>query len=507
MRDLLLVMRLEWKRFKGEASYWLRLLGIEADTGRLYAMYILFFWSVWLFAIWAYVGQQVLDASKQTPRATLTTLGEIAPALILLLQVGYVIYTLRDTPLKFSAPDLLYVAASPIARGAIALVTFLRTLLLPALLVGLVCALFAMYLIWPVAKARFGVAGFEAFLLGILLVYFTGALAWILALFKLHPDVYPRRRVFWAVVPLIVLAALLLPQIMLAPGYLWLTAAAAEVSVVGALTLIACLLLALIGLYQVGQNAHMTLVMDASQTYARIQRMGIVGKFYARDVIRRIHRQARLARKRRLRFALAPNLSGYNMMIGRSLLDILRLAPGSITLPFLRGMALIGLMVFLIRLTGWQAIQTWLIVLILVIQGRPSFLIENFQQDVGQPFLRQFLPPNNLYRLMASALIPFVLACSGGLLALLAQPGIDLLAGSLLIVLGLAGATLCLALEQVEERQIFFQAIRYPYSVGFCTVLVIIAGFIAHSLYGAILALLLINALLSQMMYYSEDPA
>ena len=182
--DLRTLIWLQWKRFKGSAAYWLRLLGFEPGANRFYLIYATLFWLFWVYTVWAFVVQQVEQISLTLPSASVIGLQASVPALILLAQLVYLVMVLRDSPLKLSAAEIEYVAVSPVNRGGLVLVLFGRSLLPLAFVAGLASCLFAMLLTWQVAPAEVGIVGLRALALGIPIFGLGAAVAWIVVLVK-----------------------------------------------------------------------------------------------------------------------------------------------------------------------------------------------------------------------------------------------------------------------------------------------------------------------------------
>ncbi len=100
------------------------------------------------------------------------------------MQIVYLYVVLRDSPLKLGAPEIEYVAASPVSRGIVIAVHFVLALLLPVLLIAVAGCLLAMLLTWSSAPGVVGFAGLQALVLGVPLGLFSAALAWIVATVK-----------------------------------------------------------------------------------------------------------------------------------------------------------------------------------------------------------------------------------------------------------------------------------------------------------------------------------
>src|SRR5690606_14266268 len=104
------------------------------------------------------------------------------------------------------------------------------------------------------------------------------------------------RHAFWLLIPALALVAWRTPDAILWPGRAWTGAAWRDAAL-----LVAGLVAGLVGLIAAGRRAHMAQIMDHSQTYARIRKLGIWGQLGAADVVARLRAQSRLARKTNLR--------------------------------------------------------------------------------------------------------------------------------------------------------------------------------------------------------------
>ncbi len=499
--DLNILTRLEWKRFKASAAYWLSLIGFEPGASRFYLVYVLIFWLFWLYTVWAFVVDQVYRISQTIPAASVTGLRDSLPILIFILQILYLISVLRDAPLKLSAAEIEYVAASSADRGMMALVRFARSMLVPSALAGLAGSLAAMLLTWQSAPQLAGIAGLQALVIGVPLCLFSAAVGWIAAILRQPIRSRAARWATWLVIPAIVA---LIPQIMLIPGKLWRTALDGQMSGVTLTGAAALTVAALIGLVLAGRRVNMAAVADDSRMYARIQKLGIFARLYADDVIASVQRQSRLARKRHLRLVMSEDAEGSRVLLNRALLSLFRLAPSSMLRLVTRGIALAGTVSLIVRISGGGQLQTWVLLLMILIQFRPTELNAAFQQDAGQAFTRQFLPANPLRIAAAIGALPILLMSFGGLVTLLVQPWLDPLTAVVLVISVTAVLTWCQALELVSVPRLIVRRIPYTYAVLACGVVLIAAGYALRSAPGVALAAVILNLALAGVLYFSR---
>lgn len=492
LRDIISLLRVEWKRVKSEADYWLKVLGFDPESLWTYRVYVFLFWLYWLVVVWGFGVDQVYRISLSLSSETVAALLQFVPNGVLWVQILYFAALLRESPLKLNAPELTYVATAPVQRGAVVVVQFLRRMLLPAVFFGLAGALLSMLLSWQSFAARVGFIGLQASFLTVLLVYISAAVGWALALLKLRPLSRWQRWLFWLALPLLALFARLIPEVGFWGGRLWQAALPSPLASgdwIGiALVFAAALLVVLL----LGQRVYMPLVSDGSQLYARIERLGWLGKIYARDVISRIHRQTRLARKKQLKLAMPVNAAGYRALWSRMVLRSLRFFPGSFLRPLLSGITLALVLTSTASIGGWQTPQVWLLVLMLLLYNRPIELAAPFRDTMSAAFVQQFLPGNPLAAFAISAAHPLLIASAGSLLVLL------LLGWShpfvlLLMLLSLMALAFAQALEVVDVPLGFTRRLPYVYTVIIYVGLVFVAGVLLQSLWLALIVAVFAN--------------
>lgn len=489
---------LQWKRFRSNAAYGLTLIGFERGSNSIYKLYIAIFWLIWLGMMWIFAISQVYQISQLFSADEALELQIVIPPLVFAAQLFYLIRVLRHSPIKLGAGDIAYVAASPVSRTAVIFIHFIRSLLLPLAVVGVVGCLVAMLLTWPLSPALAGFAGLQGMLLGWLLFLFTAALVWPLAIVKMWLW-YPW--LMWVIVPVAFVLAVFLPQIMFYPGDVWLYAVNAQLVVPTVLILLGLISLALCLLAVVASRVNMAKVVADSWTYARIQKLGIFAKLYSDDLTTSIQRQSQLLRKKRLRLTISDRASGYTVIWNRALLSLFRFAPGSLFRPFFRGMALTASAAFIIRLSGGQHLQTWILLLLLFIFWRPSELNTYFQQDVGQAFTRQFLPGNLLLVALADSAVPILLASLGGVFVLAFQPLFDFWTGVVLVFSLFTTLEFCLILEQVVVSGPIYRRVPYAYSVVFSGIVLVVVGFLFRDLLTVAVAAVSLNILFATALY------
>lgn len=495
---------LQWERFKGSAAYGLSLIGFETGANRFYLLYVALFWAFWLYTVWVFLVQQVYQISLVLEPEQLARLRGDMPALIFLAQIAYLAAVLRDSPLKLSAADIEYVAVAPVSQGAVVFTHFIRSRLLLACGAGLISCLLAMLLTWAAAPALVGFVGMQALVIGALLFLFSAAACWIVAAVKAALVARVAQVALWLMIPAAFVLAAALPQVVLFPGTLWLTTVNTGLALAVFARALVLLCLACGLLIVAGSRVRMAAVADNSRMYARIQKLGIFAKLYANDVVFSVRRQAQLARKKRLRLTMSEQAAGYSLLLNRALLSLFRLAPASILRLVMSGAVLAGSFSLVIRIGGEQHLQTWVLLLMFLIQFRPTELNLLFQQDVGQVFTRQFLPQNLLGIALADSLFPIALVSLGGLVTLLLQGWLAPLPAGVLLAALAVGLEFCQALELVAIPRLFFRRIPYAYSVILCGAVLIGAGYIFKSLAGIALAAIVIDFVLAFGLHVSR---
>ncbi|MCB9451198.1 MAG: hypothetical protein H6672_07145 [Anaerolineaceae bacterium] len=510
MPTIRLLTKWEIKRIRHEAVYWLRLLGLERDTSRLYRVYVVVFWAYWVFAVWAFLVEQVYQASQQFPPDDALPLLTTFRFVIALFQIGYTVAVLVDTPLKLTAPDLAYVATAPISRGAITLVRFVRRLFLPAGVLAILGTLAVMFFTWNVQPAHVGIAGLMALFLTFLLVYLSGALSWMIGIYRQSCQSALARRACWLALPLLLVGFGLLPGVFLWPADAWVGVVTGTTGLADFGLLGATLVITFGALFITGNQVRMAQVIDDSQLYARIQRMGALGPMIAADVIARIYKQARLTRKKWLWLRLPATPSPTLALSSRAALSLARLSPQAGLRLVITGMALPSMIIAIITFGGYRALQTWVLVF-LVLQlpvFRPSDATRFFREPLNQPFLRQFLPANHVLLFISQTTLPLALMSIGMVIALALQPQLDFVAGWMLAVETLVIMTLCEALENVRvtllRGSLRVVTLRYEFTVIFFGVWLVLAGALTRSLWGAALAGVGVMLFLFYLLHHSE---
>lgn len=491
MTNLRYLLWLERKRLGEVVAYVLRIFGVDRDDSTLYAMYVGAFFVLWAFTVWAYLLQQIEFISRNLSD-DVTTVSTMAMPLIIFMALWiYLILSLRESPLKMSAPDLVMVATSPVPRSVLALFYWLKSSALFAILIAIVSALVTFLLTSIDSPELAGKAGGWSFVVALALTWSGGAIVWSIALLKLHLPFRRYKFWFWLIPPVLFALFALFPAPFMLMGNLWSVTINAAMTTGDKVILLALVIVSTILLMLGGTQIHLAIVADESQRYARIQRLGILGQVYARDVIARINRQTALGSRSRRYFKLARTRSIPLTLWQRAFVSMMRLAPMSLLNLLFTGARYTAVIVGLFLVFGWKAPQVWLIVAIMILQFRPTGLIETFQQTMQSTFIRQFLPLDNMpLVILADSSVAIIIATIGGWLVLLTQT--RLIAAFVLVPIGLTILTLTQALTWFKSDMLTGDRIAYEYSTLTAGLLVIGMGYFTGDLWMAVIAGLMV---------------
>lgn len=501
--DVILLIRHQGMLMARNAAYWLRVIGWDHQDSRLFRAYVISFWLFWAFAMWAFLVDQVERISYQVPSENTTAFLDGFPIIVFSLQVLYLLRLFFAPPLKLIAPDLTYIATSPLSRGAVVTVHFVSGLLGPATALGLLGALLAMLFAWSVDAPSVGLSGVQAFFVTFALVYLSGAISWTVALARQSCRMAAARHALWLLLPAIIFGVWLVPDLFLWPGQAWTASIGAEFQMVDVLWLIAGLVVSFAGLCFAGNKTHMTQVMDLSQIHARIHKLGFWGRIEAADVIARLRAQARLAKTECLRGRLPVTFDAPSVLLGLSRLTLARLSPGILLRLVASGLTFTSLGFSLVMLGGLSSVQTWALLFIVLIRLRFDEVTRGFSGTVRQPFLRQFLPQGNLLLFLSQTSIPFLIMSIGIALAAVSQPWVHP-AIAFLLATGVAFAlALCRALESVRLPAHLLGDFRYEYAILFLGAFVLTSGYLLQSIWAALLATLVVDFALTLLLHRS----
>lgn len=501
----------EIKILKRDIRYWLGLLGVDRESSKAYQAYVIAFWGFWLFTLVAFGVDQVRLLSDEVRNPELLDIfTRLMPLSLTLLILVYLVYLYRNPPLKMRSADLHYIAPAPVSRPALIWVYFIRQQTLLSFLVASFATLIALFFAWNTRQPDINRTALQIFAVSFFISYAVGALGWGLALHKQNTQARYQPVYYLVTIPLVLFGCWLLPDIFLSVGHVWLRTLTAPLSGGDVALILGMMLVCAVTLYTAGSRLLMPRIMDASQLYARVQRLGVFGPIIAADVIAQIQKQARLAKMKRPRGHLPRTRSIPKTLMGRVYIATLRPSPLKVFQFIRSGFILPSIVIGLLRIGGAESLQIWLLVFILIIQLRPRELIQFFSESLQQPFLRQFTPVNNWTLFFSQTAFPFAFAMIGVLSAVLIQFqtfNADIFSVLCLAVASLFMVSVCLALEHVRFSTHMFarNALRYEYAVLFCASLMILGGALTQSLWVALVISLLLIGLLTRLLYFSRS--
>jgi hypothetical protein len=462
MNDWRLLAWLRWRQWRGSALYWLRSVGYDPNQqsliDRMYALYLLALGVIWvlMMAAWAFY-QAASIGAHLTASLVDTALARGVPWLVLGLAVVVMVLNARSTPLKLSFADMAYVAGSPVSRRSAVLVNYVQEVIQALVLLVPMLALAVAALAQALGQETARWAAVRAAVVVLPQVALALAAAWCLGLLYLAAPRLKRFPLSWLLPVLLLAGGYLLPGVFLWPGRTLAAAIPGPVPVASVIALAVLAALAVAGLARIGLRTNMVDVADESAVFARINALGLMA-WLAPDVAQRIRRQAALARRKP--FLRLPSLPGPAGLVARSALTYLR-----------RPLSLLGLVAwgFATALAGsalvfrGAGILLWLFGLTVLLLIPPPGLVDAFRSDLREPFLRQFLPANNLSLLAADVAPSLLLVVIGGLAGWLLQPVTPEGAaqGALLVVVMAA----VLALAQGASHVVLVFDRRVPYAV------------------------------------------
>jgi hypothetical protein len=452
MSDLQLLAWLRWRQARSNALYWLGLVGYEPGKGtlsdRAYQLYLLIFGAWWAVAMGAIAFHEAAQLGSRLDPQWLALSLEALPWLVLAIQVVTATGALRSTPLKLTFPDMAYLAGSPVARWAPVLVGWLQAVTRNLLISLPAAALLAVCLAQgalPIGADRAALwAVVVAFPLAILM---TG-LAWSLGLCRLA---WPRLR-RWRLArlcPLLLLGlACFLPGPCLWPGRTLALAMLGQATP-GRLLLLSLLAMASGGAVAwLGGRANMIDVSAESTTSARLRSLGVMA-WLSPELANAIRTQAALAARRP--FLSLPRAQGPGNLLARAGLLYLR-RPSLLLWTLLWSAILLQGSFLLVPGSAFAPPSiTWLLA---VLVAPPRGLLEVFQADAGNQFLRQFLPLDGLRLLLADVAAPLAVLIVSASLAWVAMGASLAVTVTGMVTVALLGAllALCQGISLVQIR-------------------------------------------------------
>lgn len=409
--DIKTLLRLEYKQVKQQSRDGLLILGIDHEASYGYLMYVVLFFAFWVFAMWSYIVEMVYNASQMLDVALTTDLLNAIPASILVFQVIYFIVILRGKPLKLTVPNMAYMATSPVSRGAVGLVYYIKSAVLPLGIISTLSIFITMFFVWALELPNVGLIGLLAFPLIFGLGVSTTLIGWCMGLAKQIDRARWWR--YWLMIPLVILLGVLIPFVMLWDGRVWVNLIQNSFKPFDAVILLGIIAGLGVLLVRIATRIDMTIILEDSQIYARIQKLGVFGQMIAPDVISSIKSQAKLA-KRQVKTSKFPRqLWGTNALVGYNMVNIYRLSPSLILQLLFSGITYPSIIILVMGFAGFSTLQAWALILIIVMQMRPKNVTRFFQEHHTRPHLRQFLPVDNLTLFLTQTALPLAVTSIG----------------------------------------------------------------------------------------------
>lgn len=493
MRDLRVLFWLRWRQFKDDAVYWLRVLGYDqrekALTQRIYVLYLLAIAGFWVVAMWAFAYDSAVGLGRALPPEATANVLQVVPLAVVVIQVLALMGALSSTPLKLSFADIAYVAASPLSRAALVILSFVRQTLTRVVPAVIVAALVGAALGAAADVATAGWASLRAGLLAIPLVVLTWGAAWALGLLRLTDARLRRLRYLWLSPPLLLALAHVLPDAALWPGRGLALAAWGESPWWLWPWLLALALAAGAAVAWLGSRVNMIYAVDESIVHARISALGLMA-WRQPDLQVRIRRQAATA-SRRAFLRLPANVRGAWTLMARAALSYIR-HPVMLLLTLAWGALLTQAAV--VMATSQLPAQLWIGWLLLVGVAPPAGLMYAFHADQEDGFLRQFLPVDGIQLLAADVAFPLLFLAAGGIAVWLlqgfppAQMALGVLAIPLLaVLLALCGAV-ALTTNRVLQTRLLATAASFGPAMIAATQLGALAGLLVAGFAALVLA-------------------
>jgi len=474
MSDLRPLLWLRWRQLSRAGLYWLAVVGYDPGAGalmdRIYGFYVLA--AVGAIAVVGWAGavnaaQQMGRALAGTPAAA-SALSSLVPGLVLGIQTLLLAVAMASSPLKLTSPDVAHVAGAPLRRGAVVAVAFLRglppRLLVPAAIGDLASIVLGGSLHYQAAGAVTAAA----------LAVFSTALAWLLGMLRLAGAARRRRRLWLVPVLAVPLLAWGLPGFALWPGRALAAALAGQAPVWNPTLLLAAAALSA-GMVALGSRANMAVITVESGPLPQMAALGALA-WTDPAAVRQIRLDAAQA-GRRARLAL-PDARGAALLPARAALAYVRRL--GLLLPLLRDLTLtvFGCWVLL----GHGAGLPWFDWVFASAAIPPRGVGDIFDADTHEPFLRQFLPVDDLTLLLGDAGLPALLVLLLSVAAWIVRRPLSasLWSGIACAALLVALRALCQAVAPARPRE---GAWHPPFiaAAGVCFGLMAVAAVPAHA--------------------------
>lgn len=441
MLDTVLLIRLRWRSLADELLYWLASsFGYTGESGlgqRLYGVYLVFVLSIMVLAPgWAgLMGTAVAAGSLLSPPSRALVLDDL-PAAVVAWQLLLGVLALRRSPIKLTFPDGAYVAGSPVGRGSVAGVWFAFSMIPRLLGVAIPLALVGVGLSQSASLGQATLVGLTWIGLILPLACLSWALAWAAGCVRLAWPAAAPPGVLWLVPFLTLVPAMLAPHWLLWPGRTLATTNIGRAPVLGLAAAVA-----VVAMVAAGSRANLTIAVEESRRYARLQTLGVLGFLISPTNALQTFRQAtQVARKPILHLPAAPAAGA---AFARSLVMSAR-RPSRLLLLFVWGGLMAGIAAFLIQThTNPWVWAYWVAAFVIT---APGSVVADFRTDIEQPFLRQFTPAGVAGLLVADSVLPTLALGLGGVVGWLLRPWSPSMAGAGMLLIMATAIVVALSL-------------------------------------------------------------
>lgn len=466
LNDIRLLMELGARRLWPQLRYWGTFLGIDPQSHLLLRVYISLFWLAWLVALVFLGAHQAELLGHQLSSTLQQALLAALPLLIALAQVAYVVDRAFRCPIRLDAPDRLWIAPSRIRTASLAVVNGLRESL-PVVVVASASMGFVYMVLESAAGATtsWATVGWVALAAG-LLAYATHAVVWCAQAVSWRPLPFRQRWVWLTFFFGIAMVWSAWPALATGPGQWLITVFAGAPDFLSLVVFGIVDVLLTIGAAALGDEVEWPRVLRANRQRIERSRYGFLAGLFGIPSFEQSERQSTILRSLRLPVTFGDRSSQTRLLFTRSFLTQWRLAPRSFVDPLLRS-GVVGLALTLIlRVANIGDPASWLLLFLLLLQGRQLGLARHLRVDRERAFMRQFSGVSQTANIGMWLSIPVGLSVLGSAGAMLAAPLTAMLPYGVLNMCMIVLIALC---EVAEIYGIpLTKGIRMPYEYWIC---------------------------------------
>lgn len=482
LNDIRLLLGLGARRLWPQLRYWGTFLGIDPQSHLLLRVYISLFWLAWLVALVFLSAHQAELLGRQLSRTIQQALLAALPVLIALAQVAYVVDRAFRCPIRLDAADRLWIAPSRIRVASLAIVNALRDGV-PVVVVASASLTFIYVVLESAADAQtsWATAGWVALATG-LLAYATHAVVWCAQAVSWRPLPFRARWVWLTFFFAIAIVWSAWPALATGSGQWLITLFAGAPDFLSLVVLGVVDVLLTIGGAALGGEVEWARVLRANRQRIERSRYGFLAGLFGIPSFERSERQSTILRSFRLPVTFGDRSSQPGLLFTRSFLTLWRLAPRSFVDPLLRS-GVVGLaLALIVRVANIGDPASWLLLFLLLLQGRQLGLARHLRVDRERVFMRQFVGVSQIANIGMWMSIPIGLSVLGSVVAMLTAPLTVMLP---YVVLSMGVIMLIALCEVAEIHDIpLTKGIRMPYEywVVLATIPMAWAGLATHSI-------------------------